>query len=220
MITYLKKKILKDTENRLVKAFNKVDGDISHLRQWVSHLHTKHEDLSHSHSTQVQLSQKDINNITKWLSYLNQHNTEVRRQVLELAKAMGEFVSQHGKVNDRMAELERKVAQKSLQFIRSPSSVRTELRTEPRTELPKRAPFEEQMVERARSNRKNFTQNLILEMAEKQKYTTVQIEKVIVEEKRLSGRTTFYAYLREMRAKGLLEDLEVGSITVLARSGK
>ncbi|NOZ80175.1 MAG: hypothetical protein GXP63_00760 [DPANN group archaeon] len=227
VLSYLKKKVLADTEKRLVSAFGKVDSDISHLRSWVSHIHGQQADLLHAHASHVSLSRKDIDNVTRWLQYLDAHNKDVRLHVLELTRTMGEFVKQHGRIHDRVALLEKNLtllSKKTLSdggalsgSLRSGSSVRTEPRTEPRTGLKRLPAFEERIVARARTNRKQYTQALILELAAEKKHTTVEVEKLIVEEKRLCGRTTFYAYLRELRAKDLIGDVRVGSMTVLGR---
>jgi len=209
LLDYIKKRILEDTEKKLIRAFNKVDSDMLHLRKWMSHLNQKTSQLADSHNYHVSLTNRDLDNMNKWLSYLNSHNSDLKRYVADLTHAISEIAGHQKKVYDRLDALEKKIANRPQQFTSS-------VRTEPRTEPVRKSSFTDRIASEALMNRKNYALKLIISMASQKKYSTVQVEKFIVEEKRLCGRTTFYSYLKELRSKGVIEDISIGSRLILA----
>ena len=74
--------------------------------------------------------------------------------------------------------------------------VRTELRTELRTE----PSFEEDVLKGVKKTKPELIKNKILQLIEEDARTT-DIERIIVKEKRLCGKTQFYHYLALLRTE-------------------
>ncbi|MBI2145548.1 hypothetical protein HYU18_04475 [Candidatus Woesearchaeota archaeon] len=55
----------------------------------------------------------------------------------------------------------------------------------------------------------------ILELAERESYSTREIEEIIVGEKALCGRTAFYDYFKELKHKKMIRQAERGAKKVI-----
>ena len=75
--------------------------------------------------------------------------------------------------------------------------------------------FEDDLISKVRPNRKQYIVGQIKELISQNKYSTKQIERVMVDEKRLCGRTSFYSYIKEMRYKGVADYATVGDKNIL-----
>ena len=60
----------------------------------------------------------------------------------------------------------------------------------------------------------------ILDLIDDNKRSTKEVEDIIVKEKQLCGRTSFYSYLRELKHKGKINYADVGDKTILVMVDK
>ena len=77
--------------------------------------------------------------------------------------------------------------------------------------------FERHIVSRIRPNRKNYVLQFILNLVGEGSYSTKELEAVVVNEKQLCGRTSFYAYLKELKLRNKLNYAEVDDRSVLVK---
>ena len=66
------------------------------------------------------------------------------------------------------------------------------------------SPFERHIISRVMPNRKGYIMRFIVDLASEKKFSTKEIEEITVKEKNLCGRTSFYAYLKELKIRGRL----------------
>ncbi|MFH1590493.1 MAG: hypothetical protein ABIC95_01060 [archaeon] len=220
MLSIMKKGILKDLERRLYGAFSKVNTDISHMQKWIDHLYDKQTHIERSHASQVTLTKKDISTVNQWLNYLHSHNDDVNRHLHALTSYIHEQSVGTKALLQRIERLEEEHKQVGvvLQDLKkrgeepSQVQVRGSVRTEPEVRFgtePKYSgsrSFERDVMTKIRQNKKVFVFNKMLDALKSGQLTTKELEKIIVEEKGFCGRTTFYAYLKELRNTGQVGD--------------
>ncbi len=64
-------------------------------------------------------------------------------------------------------------------------------------------------------NRKGYVLKFILGLIHDHNYSTKELEEVVVNEKQLCGRTSFYAYIKELKLKGRINYAEIDERTIL-----
>ena len=77
--------------------------------------------------------------------------------------------------------------------------------------------FEKHIVSRMRPNRKSYVIQFILNLISESRYSTKDLEEIIVNEKQLCGRTSFYAYLKELKIRNKINYAEVDNRTILVK---
>jgi predicted nucleic acid-binding Zn-ribbon protein len=182
--------------NNLKMAFNKVNDDINQLKGWTSHLHGRHLEMENMHKSHVSLTQKDIENLNSWIKFLHTNSLELHKYFKEATQNLIELHKRDHDLLEKISALEHEI---NALKASPPSSVRTW--SEPKSEpvLSTRTQFEKRVLEAVRPNRKAYILEQILKVNENGDLSTKQIEKIIVNEKKLCGRTAFYDYLRELR---------------------
>jgi len=199
-------------EDKVITAFSQVNGDIEKLKSWLMHIHAKSENLHNKHDDHVSLTRRDIDKVNNWLMHIYAHNRSLQGYIKETTDKVRELYQRNSEILEKLNELERKHTESS-------GSVRT--KSEPKSEpvsVTKNSRFEENIMSRIRPNRKSYIIQEMLKLIEENKYSTKEIEYVIVREKNLCGRTAFYSYLKELRLKDVIGKTELGMKKVLARS--
>ena len=75
--------------------------------------------------------------------------------------------------------------------------------------------FQRHIISRVMPNRKGYVLKFILDLIKENQYSTKEIEEVVVGEKQLCGRTSFYAYLKELKLKGRIAYAEIDERSIL-----
>ena len=78
--------------------------------------------------------------------------------------------------------------------------------------------FQRHIISRVMPNRKGYVMRFILDLAGENKYSTKEVEEIVVNEKQLCGRTSFYAYLKELKLRGKLNYADIDERTILLRT--
>ncbi len=162
---------------------------------------------------------KDTYNIAQWLKYLRQKDiqNDVRHQ-----KISQKLEAQDEKI--RQLQLELSMLKSGLDSVRISASKSSPFPDQVRTKsVPKSEPnssqrFEHRIIAQMRPVKKEYVLQQILNLVEKESYTTKQVETITVKEKMLCGRTAFYDYLRELKHRGLITESKSGSRRLLASS--
>ncbi|MBU0460994.1 MAG: hypothetical protein KJ574_00245 [Nanoarchaeota archaeon] len=218
---------LHNSHSKLIRSHNNLSKAIE-----LKHSQIK-SDISGTHT----LTAKEFENMKDWIKHFsekieNQRDIEakLRKDVLmlqsqlfgvmselreEVSKVKAENVKLHEKLESISVNASPKIIEKIVEVER-PSVVMAD---EPRFS-PAQNKFEQQILARVRPNRRNFVMQQILEMIEDNKRSTKEVEDIIVKEKQLCGRTSFYSYLRELKHKGKINYADVGDKTILVMMDK
>jgi len=216
MIRYLRKKVVGSLLKSLNAAFYKVDSDIRNIHGWVTHLNQRGERIEGSHLSHVELTRRDIEKVNRWINFLHTHLGQLKTGMENMSNVVTNLTKTNAEILKRLGKIEEK--------SEKVGSVRT--RYEPRSALEPakvqkkkpRSKFKEKIAYQIMSNRKNFIIQKIMELASKNKYSTKDIEKIIVEEKQFCGRTAFYSYLKELKLKNAIDQATIGSKKVLVEA--
>ena len=218
---------LNSTHSNLSGEHNLTKQDIHNLKQWINHFaqlfqqqRVKESNLR-TELTQVQnLFESTLDNHKSELSNIKTENESLKQQIVEIQES---FNSQPD--SDFADEPERvvsQIAQVQPQFSQSvPQQVPTlNIPSQPQIiphayQSDLASGFEKHFMRRIRPNRKHYVMEQILKMASEQEFTTREIEDVIVGEKQLCGRTTFFAYLKELRITGKIDNAEIAGRTLV-----
>ena len=134
------------------------------------------------------------------VNHLTEHQSKIRELEHEIVRLK------------TIVELHQKKGELSMQLIRAKREVKEDL---PEPKNPNR--FVEKVTSAINSNRQGYIVQKILDLAEKGVYSTKQIEEVVVREKGLCGRTTFYQYLRDLRNKKIvLQEQKNGRLVLVS----
>ncbi len=158
---------------------------------------------------------QETSNLFAWVRYLrdkdlkNDWNHEQINYVLGEHDVLIKEIKKDIEELKNMIEKSEEIQKKQVRIGTDPDPDRT--RTEPKAYQS----FERRVIEQIRTNRKDYVLQQILNLAAKKTLSTKQIERIIVGEKMLCGRTTFYDYLRELRHKNLIKDDSFGAKRVI-----
>ncbi|MBW2972736.1 hypothetical protein KY359_06900 [Candidatus Woesearchaeota archaeon] len=75
--------------------------------------------------------------------------------------------------------------------------------------------FQRHIMSRVLPNRKGYVLKMIMDLVGENKYSTKELEEIVVNEKQLCGRTSFYAYIKELKLKGRLNYAEIDERSIL-----
>ena len=173
-------------DEALTNAFDKVKRDTHHLHGWITYF--KHKDAVNHNEHKILREmlveqQKEIEGLNEELHILRE----------KLSKL------------DELDEKIRNVVEKQ---VRTRSGLSTDLvRTEPEKPIIKtKRIFEKHITERLKPHQKDYLLAQIIKLVEKGEYSTTELERIIVKEKALCGRTAFYTYLKELRDRGFIKE--------------
>jgi hypothetical protein len=79
--------------------------------------------------------------------------------------------------------------------------------------------FERHIISRVLPNRRSYVLKLILDLAAENRFSTKEIESILVDEKRLCGRTSFYAYLKELKYRGQISSANIDERSIIVSTG-
>ncbi|MFC1741035.1 hypothetical protein ACFL3V_00675 [Nanoarchaeota archaeon] len=85
-------------------------------------------------------------------------------------------------------------------------------------QMPPQTTFQRHIMSRVLPNRKGYVLKFIIQLISEGKYSTKELEEAIVNEKQLCGRTSFYAYIKELKLKGRIGYAEIDERTILVNT--
>ena len=217
---------------------------IEYLHQNQQNLSQKHQDLHNSHTKlkdsqqnlnlalesrhhgsnkELELNKQELSNIKAWVkhvsSYMNSEKSKDQNLMRELETLKKQLSERFNEQNNELQTLKQEnnsLRHKLEKLHTLPQKMpETHLQSIPKPEL--RTGFEQKIITRLRPNRKSYVLQEIKKLVSEAKYSTKEIEEIIVNEKNLCGRTSFYAYLKELRDKGSItySTIEDKSVLVL-----
>lgn len=154
---------------------------------------------------------QETTNIFAWLRYLREKDVKNDWNHEQINYILGEHDALIEGIKKDIEELKGaiKMQQRQVRTGSFPDPDRTE--TGPKIY----GNFEKKVLEQIRTRKKDYVLQQMLNLATKNALSTKQIERIIVGEKELCGRTTFYDYLKELKHKNLIKTDVFGAKTVL-----
>lgn len=210
---------IKDDILKHDEGLKKTEDGINKIIQWVNYLHNNHKVLNSNHENHKELTSKEIGNLKQWAVNLNENlrhqresqkafrsefkevNRKVENALNEYRRYMGELKNENKVLSKKLESIE-KNRHHGVHIVKSEDKA-------------SKSSFEEDVISRIRPNRKPYIIEQIKELISQNKYPTKQIERIIVGEKKLCGRTSFYSYIKEMRYKGIADYASVGDNNIL-----
>lgn len=200
-----------DLRQDFVKARQKWMEAYSKLRELVTVLKNENSGLKEQVSD-VTNDLKDVRHeLEKTRNMAESHILEVKselsKQIEEAKKTQQQFVHQ---VPQPLP-----VTQQASQQVQQP-----QMAAQPQIVSPGPTSFQRHIISKVMPNRKGYVLNFILDLAAESKYSTKEVEEIIVNEKQLCGRTSFYAYLKELKLRGKLNYADIDERTILIRTDR
>lgn len=183
-------------------------------------------------ASNYQLTRKEIDTIKAWLSRFSTHvenqrashdnlHNEVKQLQEEIREVLDQYQTSLESLEGQNREFQRRMEtlESSLNRIQQSGTTESTKLFLPKSETLSQQTmpgyFEKHLLARAKPNRRSYITSLILETIASHKYSTKEIEDMIVKEKQLCGRTTFYAYVKELRDKGRIDTASINDRQIL-----
>jgi len=222
-------------------SFSRVAQDVAQLKTWVIHLHQAQGSLQTDHHLHKNLREQEgllfaqkITSIEQEQKMLAKYFSDLIDYLQKKGAVEAKFASELDKFRSELELLKsrRETSSEKKSIEGSVSSVHpsSELKFEPSPNYTPTAPtnkiesikkgsqnaLEEKILQRFRVHRKEFIVQKIIEILDSQLIGTKELEQIVVDEKGLCGRTSFFAYLKELRLKNIVEDAWTGNRKILS----
>jgi hypothetical protein len=194
-------------------------------------LNESHKALSASH----QVTKKEVDHIKEWLhrfsavierqkaseahlqSDMEQLSSEVKEVLTAYQGSLAQLNEQNSDLLKRVESLEESLSKVSSRPVFDGSSAfsaksESSIVSSDALDQPY---FEKHLIARAKPNRRSYILNMIMETISSNNYSTKEIEDIIVKEKQLCGRTTFYSYIKELRDKNKIDNASINDRLIL-----
>ncbi len=212
--------------------------EVERLKAWINYfLATLDKQKSRESSLEADIDalRKSFSEMT--LSSKNTINT-LRNENLALKTQLEAFSEALDNLKSELSETRNtlKNTQESLTFLKNSkesesstleksSSIQEITSQNPTIQAPTRlivpnSDFEKHIIQRVMPNRKGYILHFIMDLVSENRYSTKEIEEIVVKEKRLCGRTSFYAYLKELKFRGKVGYATVDERTILVNTEK
>ncbi|MEK6967665.1 MAG: hypothetical protein AABX51_03480 [Nanoarchaeota archaeon] len=168
---------------------------------------------------------QDTHNLFSWISYFHQHLTDHRKETHHLRQKFEEQNKHIIYLHHKIEELEKKIGIIETKPVQVPQIVHfsepnpNQIRTKPEPVANLRRPrFEEKVLSKIRTKKRPYILQKILDTIGEAGYSTKELERIIVDEQQLCGRTSFYSYIKELRLKKQISLKEKEFDKVLVRT--
>ncbi len=142
MIKFLKRKLGAPYKGHqivdvpITKDINTVFGDISKemdmMRRWVMHINSRGDYVHRRHNSHVEITKKELGNITRWIDYLRGDINHLKSIVKQTTGYILETHKHHKEMHERVNKLEKEI-EESKQRQRIKEGKRTSDRGQQRT---------------------------------------------------------------------------------------
>ena len=183
---------LKQLNNAIVSSFHHVKKDTSHIFQWLDYLYQRHMEQD-----------RLIRELQQELRYRPQTREEIKR-VIDDYYSYDNF---HKKIEELNSKVEKLLG---LHSAHSAKLENAHLRLDKLEEKPKPTSYlKERIIKRITKNSKDYVKNTIISLIRKyEKISALQLREMIVEERGLCSKSSFYRLLEEIE-----KEEEITSIT-------
>ena len=224
------KNSLKSELNEQIKAHKEAcEQEINRLKSWIDYFSTH---LERQKSKEYVLKQDIEKNNKQWLEAysklrellngLRSENNELKASLStvskELAETRNELENTKDMARSHITEAKSELS-KQIQAIKPAAQQPLPLSRPVVQEVsPTVSSFQRHIMSRVMPNRKGYVLKFILDLAKESKYSTKEAEEIVVNEKQLCGRTSFYAYLKELKLRGKLSYANIDERTIIVNT--
>lgn len=165
------------------------------------------EKLDRNLTTAFERVRSDTSNLFSWVNYLREKDIANDEKHEKINYILGNHHAIIKTLQQEIIELKNELKNQKIAKV-SPETDLVRTKSEPKISGKRgaRTRFEKSVVRKVMSRRKEYIMEKILELVSKGKYSTSEIEDIVVNERVLCGRTAFYDYLRELRYKRLIKN--------------
>lgn len=222
------KSSLKSEFNEQIQAHKEAyEQEINRLKSWIDYFSSH---LERQKSKEGVLKQDIEKNTNQWLEAysklrellngIKNENNELKSNLSAVSKELAETRNElentknlaRSHINEAKSELSQQI-QAMKPAVQQPLPPHQPVVQQV---SPAASSFQRHIMSRVMPNRKGYVLKFILDLAKESKYSTKEVEEIVVNEKQLCGRTSFYAYLKELKLRGKLSyaDIDERSIIV------
>lgn len=217
----------KAKEDALKQDISKVEHgwleSYSKLRELVNGIKSENTELKGELSSQV----------TDVRSELEQARNELKNTILELETTKSELSTAKSAIENTAQELQntRNLAESLKSIPKSETLPQNQPVQAPVPQLqqvvqpvaqpvfqqvsPAQSSFQRHIMSRVLPNRKGYVLKFILDLVKENRHSTKEIEEIVVNDKQLCGRTSFYAYLKELKLRGKITYADIDERQIL-----
>ncbi|MFH1063959.1 MAG: hypothetical protein V1729_02675 [Candidatus Woesearchaeota archaeon] len=193
---------LNDENKELRSSISELQDEISSSKESIENSHDSAK--NHINSTKSELSEQ-ISKLKLLTEHTSQEVEMVRKKMAEVREVPKVSVQTPQQQQPQVQEIPQVIppvmvqsaSQPAPQFMSSPSS------------------FQRHIMSRVMPNRRGYVLKFIVDLIGDNQRSTKEIEEIVVNEKQLCGRTSFYAYLKELKLKGRIAYAEIDDRTIL-----
>jgi len=221
------KKDIEILESNIKDSFFRVSSDVQSLKTWVVHLHKAQSMLDEKHSAHRDISKRETDLLVEKIGRLENDQKNLSAYLSQLIDYLQKKAEHESRFASKL-ELLKSRREIGSNLTSSEGSVRTKFvpaseHAKEVRQLPKhtaQTAFEEKLLRRIRQQRKEYVLQKMVEATQEGEFGTNELEKLIVEQKQLCGRTSFFSYLKELKIQSILEDSLVGKRKILVSKHK
>ncbi len=200
--------------------------NISKMEQNWSESYSKLRELvTGLRSENTELKSEIKSHVTDIKSEMDHARNELKNTILELETTKSELSTAKQAIQNTASELEstRNLAESLQKIPKSETLVQNQQIQAPISHeqtvvqpvSPTQSSFQRHIISRVMPNRKGYVLKFILDLIKENQHSTKEIEETVVNEKQLCGRTSFYAYLKELKLKGRISYAEIDERQIL-----
>jgi chromosome segregation ATPase len=236
---------IKEDLSHTNRALEQNQQNVSILSKWIDYLHQNQQDLSkkhqelhtshqklndshsnlhlalesrhHGNNKELELTKQELGNIRTWVKHVSSYmaseksnDQNLLRELETLKKQLSERFNEQNQELDKLKQDNYSLRQKLEKVHTSPQ---IPIQNVPKPEF--KTGFEQKVMARLRPNRKSYVLQEMKKLISEAKFSTKEIEEIIVNEKNLCGRTSFYAYLKELKDRGSVAYSTINEQSVL-----
>jgi chromosome segregation ATPase len=226
-----KNELKSELNNQFQEQREAYEKELQRLKSWVDYLSTHidaqkrkegdiRQDLENREKTWLETYSK----LRALLNGLQSENSELKSTMANLKRdvmvAREDLENVQKTAKNNLFEAKSEFSEQIHALRNMPQTVQPQPIPQPVQQVvqkvsPTGSSFQKHIISRVMPNRKGYVLKMIMGLVEENKYSTKEIEEMVVNEKQLCGRTSFYAYLKELKLKGRLSYAEIEDRTIL-----
>ncbi len=194
--------------------------DFVKARQGWMEAYSKLRELVNALKSENSRLKEQVSDVTDELKDARQELEKTRNMaeshILEVKSELSKQIEEAKRVQQQALQ---SIVQPVQQPVQAPPQVQQpQMTVQPQIVSPGPTSFQRHIISRVMPNRRGYVLKFILDLAGESKYSTKEVEEIVVNEKQLCGRTSFYAYLKELKLRGKLNYADIDERTIIIRT--
>jgi septal ring factor EnvC (AmiA/AmiB activator) len=227
-----KDELMGELHSRLKVHKENSEKEMAKLKVWVDYLSThvnahkrKEDDLRQDIAKMQEEWLKSYSQLRELVNALKTENTELKTNINSIQKEMKtskeDVENAKNLAKSHILEAKSEIFRQLEALKPAPQPKVTEPQpiiqqvSVPAIQAMTASSFQKHIISRVMPNRRGYVLKFILDLIAGNSYSTKEIEEIVVNEKQLCGRTSFYAYLKELKLKGRINYAEIDERQIL-----